>query len=103
MPSAALEDYLRRFFGEHGVREVVVGVPRTLAGEVGPQARRVLDTIALLRREFPDVRFVEWDERLTTRVAVAGGRKKKKGGRAPVDHIAAARMLQEYLSRRGDL
>ncbi len=84
---------------------MVVGVPKTLAGEVGFQARGVLDTIARLRREFPGVRFVEWDERLTTRMAVSGGREagKKKGRRAPVDHLAAARILQEYLARRGDL
>jgi putative Holliday junction resolvase len=106
VPSADLTDYLRRLFEEQDVREVVVGMPKTLAGEVGPQARRVLDTIAGLRREFPEVRFVEWDERLTTRVAVAGsgGRAgKKKGRRVRVDHLAAAGILQEYLARRGDL
>ena len=87
------------------MREIVVGVPKTLAGEVGPQARRVLDTIAGLRRGFPGVRFVEWDERLTTRMAVAGGGKRagKKGRRVRVDHLAAAGILQEYLARRGDL
>ena len=106
VPSADLTDYLRRLFEEQDVREVVVGMPKTLAGEVGPQARRVLDTISGLRREFPEVRFVEWDERLTTRVAVAGsgGRAgKKKGKRVRVDHLAAAGILQEYLARRGDL
>ena len=106
VPTADLTDYLRRLFEEQDVREVVVGMPKTLAGEVGPQARRVLDTIAGLRREFPEVRFVEWDERLTTRVAVAGsgGRAgKKKGKRVRVDHLAAAGILQEYLARRGDL
>jgi putative pre-16S rRNA nuclease len=85
------------------VREVVVGMPKTLAGEIGPQARKVLDTLAGLRREFPGVRFVEWDERLTTRVAAAGGGGKRKGKRVRVDHLAAAGMLQEYLARRGDL
>lgn len=100
VPTADLTDYLRRLFGEQDVREVVVGMPKTLAGEVGPQARKVLDTIAGLRREFPEVRFVEWDERLTTRMAAAGGRKKK-GKRVRVDHLVAARILQEYLTRRG--
>ncbi len=82
-----------------------MGVPKTLAGEVGFQARGVLDTIARLRHEFPGVRFVEWDERLTTRMAVSDSRKagKKKGRPAPVDHLAAARILQEYLARRGGL
>jgi putative Holliday junction resolvase len=103
VPSADLAGYLARLFEEHDVREVVVGVPKTLAGEIGPQARKVLDTLAGLRREFPDVRFVEWDERLTTRVAAAGGGGKRKGKRVRVDHLAAAGMLQEYLARRGDL
>ena len=106
VPSSDLSDYLHGLLDERGVREVVVGVPKTLAGGVGFQARAVLDTIALLRREFPGVRFVEWDERLTTRMAVAGGGKKagkKKGRREPVDHLAAAHILQEYLARRGDL
>lgn len=105
VPTTDLKDYLRRLFEERDVREVVVGMPKTLSGEIGPQARRVLDTIAWLRREFPGVRFVEWDERLTTRVAVAGsgGRAGKKGKRVRVDHLAAAGILQEYLARRGDL
>jgi putative holliday junction resolvase len=105
VPSGDLTGYLRSLFAEQAVAEVVVGVPKTLAGEVGPQARGVLDTIAQLRREFPGVRFVEWDERLTTRIAVAGGGKagKKRGRRAPVDHLAAAHILQEYLAKRGDL
>ncbi|HEV2091764.1 MAG TPA: Holliday junction resolvase RuvX [Rubrobacter sp.] len=103
VPSEDLTGYLRRFLDEQGVTEVVVGVPKTMAGAVGFQARAVLDTIARLEREFPGVRFVEWDERLTTRMAVAGKRAgRKKGRRAPVDHLAAARILQEYLARRGD-
>ena len=102
VPTAELAGYLARLFEREDVREVVVGMPRTLAGEVGPQARKVLDTLAGLRREFPDVRFVEWDERLTTRVA-ARAVAKTKGKRVRVDHLAAAGMLQEYLARRGDL
>jgi putative Holliday junction resolvase len=80
---------------EAGVYEVVVGVPKTLGGEVGFQARKVLSRLDALRREFPGVRFVEWDERFTTRLA--GSRKK---GNVRVDHLAAARMLQEYLGAR---
>jgi putative Holliday junction resolvase len=92
--SGDLSGYLRNLVDERGVCEVVVGVPKTLGGEVGYQARRILATLDGLRREFPGVRFVEWDERFTTRLAAAGG-KKKRGVR--LDHLAAARMLQEYL------
>ena len=104
VPSDELVGYLLRLFAEEGVTEVVVGVPKTLSGEVGFQACKVLDTLDALRDEFPSVRFVEWDERLTTRLAVAGSRGKGGGrrrGTARVDDLAAARLLQEYLEAGG--
>ena len=95
IPSGDLSGYLRGLVDERGVNVVVVGVPRTLGGEVGFQARKVLTRLNALKAEFPGVRFVEWDERFTTRLA---GRKKGR-----VDHLAAARMLQEYLEARENL
>lgn len=116
--SEKLSDFLSDLVRREGVSEVVVGVPKTLSGEIGFQARRVLDRLDGLREEFPDLRFVEWDERLTTKIATEGVRaargkrarragKKRAGGVAGgrvaagrVDHLAAARMLQEYLESR---
>lgn len=98
IPSAELAQYLRGLVEDQGVHEVVVGVPKTLGGEVGFQARKVLATLDRLKQEFPGIRFVEWDERFTSRLA-AGGRRAGRGGgkKERVDHLAAARMLQEYL------
>lgn len=110
VPSDRLTAYLRHLLLEEGVEEILVGIPKTLDGEIGFQARRVLDKLATLRDEFPEVRFVEWDERLTTRQARSftrlgpGDRSKgrrQKGTKERVDHLAAATMLQEYLDRRG--
>ena len=95
IPSEDLSGYLGRLVDEEDVYDVVVGVPKTLGGEVGFQARKVLSRLDALKSEFPGVRFVEWDERFTTRLA--GSRKK---GTVRVDHLAAARMLQEYLGAR---
>jgi putative Holliday junction resolvase len=107
-------EYLETLLAQEGITEIVVGVPKTLGGEVGFQAKRVLDKLAILRAEFPAVRFVEWDERLTTRLARSslgqsrtGPRKRgpagqrRGGAKEWVDHLAAAGMLQEYLDRRG--
>jgi putative pre-16S rRNA nuclease len=115
VPSERLIGYLETLLGNEGITEILVGVPRRLGGEAGFQAKRVLDKLNALRDKFPEVRFVEWDERFTTRVARSspsvsrtgshkGGRAgrrrgKETGGR--VDHLAAAVMLQEYLDRRG--
>lgn len=112
--SQYLPEYLERLVRGEGVSEVVAGVPRTLGGEVGFQARKALSEIEELRQRLPEVRFVEWDERLTTRLARSAGpadpgggaprgskrRGSGRGGKERVDHLAAARMLQEYLDRR---
>ena len=109
VPSGRLDEYLRELFVDGAVLEVVVGVPKTLGGEIGFQALRVLERARALEALFPEMRFDHWDERLTTRVARAtiqgpkkgGGRKRRRGGKERVDHFAAAAMLQEYLDRRG--
>jgi putative Holliday junction resolvase len=89
---------LRELVRRERIREIVVGVPRNLRGEAGFQARRTMEVLSELRGALPGVRFVEWDERFTTRLA-AGSRK-----RGPVDDVAAAHMLQEYLTlRRGSV
>ena len=105
MPSGRLEDRLRELFTEEAVAEVVIGVPKTLGGEAGFQAKWVLAKLDTLKSAFPTMRFVEWDERFTTRLAHSRDRQgRRKGGkRERVDHLAAAGMLQEYLDRRGAL
>jgi putative holliday junction resolvase len=104
VPSGDLSGFLGRLVRDEDVSEIVVGIPRTLGGDVGFQARKVLDRLDALKNELPDVRFVEWDERLTTRMADTEARGRIKSERAGrVDDLAAARMLQEYLESRGDL
>jgi len=77
-----------------------------MSGETGFQAGIALAEIARLREAFPGLSFVEWDERMTTRLAAPAprggrGKRSKRGGKERVDHLAAARMLQEYLDRKG--
>jgi putative Holliday junction resolvase len=115
VPSERLSGYLQNLVADEGITEILVGVPNTLGGEAGFQAKRVLDKLNDLKDEFPAVRFVEWDERFTTRMARSSlgvsrpgsrkggrtGRRKGKEADERVDHLAAAVMLQEYLDRRG--
>jgi putative holliday junction resolvase len=84
---------------EHGVVQIVVGLPRTLAGREGPAAeaaRAFVDGLA----GAVDVPIVLSDERLTTVVATqqlrASGRKGRRQ-RAVVDQVAAVAILQGWL------
>jgi putative holliday junction resolvase len=95
---------LRQVVEEGDARQLVVGLPLTMAGEEGPQALRVRqlgDRIAGLVG-LP-VEYV--DERLSTaeaqRVLRAGGRSEKEQ-RGMVDMIAAALLLQSWLDGRRD-
>ncbi|MER3398662.1 MAG: Holliday junction resolvase RuvX [Chloroflexota bacterium] len=81
---------------------IVVGLPVSLAGELGPQAREVLEFTEALRRRSP-VPVETWDERLSTvgatRLLQAGGYDSRTM-RDRLDAAAAAFMLQGYLDSR---
>ncbi len=86
---------------EHEVVEVVVGLPRTLAGRHGPAARAAQDYATALAGRIGDgvpVRLT--DERLTTVSAtrvLAGRGVRGRKQRAVVDQAAAVEILQGWL------
>lgn len=86
---------------EHGVKRIVVGLPRSLDGSIGRQAERVLSFSSALS-ESTDVPVDTWDERLSTvsaeRLLLDAGVKREKR-RARRDAMAAAIILQSYLDR----
>ena len=87
-----------RLVTELGAERVVVGLPLSLSGDVGPQARRVMRYAQALAQALP-VPVELYDERYSTVTAdellAEGGRKRR---RTPIDAAAAAVILQEYLA-----
>jgi putative Holliday junction resolvase len=86
----------------HVAGEVVVGLPRSLDGSEGPQARKVLAFMDDLRGALP-VPVVPWDERFTTAMATQALREagaSRRDRRAAVDQVAAVLILQSYLDYR---
>ncbi|HEX6311587.1 MAG TPA: Holliday junction resolvase RuvX [Acidimicrobiia bacterium] len=88
---------------EAGADTIVVGLPLSLSGDVGPAARAVLDEVQALRAEAGErMRVQTHDERFTTVVAERGLRAsgtRRRRRRAVVDEAAATVMLQSYLDR----
>lgn len=84
---------------QYGVRQVVVGMPRTLAGRIGPQAQKVQDFSERLRAGL-SVPVVSWDERLTTaeveKLLVSADLSRRRR-REVVDKLAATLILNSYL------
>jgi putative transcription antitermination factor YqgF len=84
---------IRDIVHEHAAELVVVGLPLTLRGELGKQARETEAFVELLREEL-DVPVETYDERFTTSIA-----QGSPGGSAPEDARAAAHLLEGYLER----
>jgi putative Holliday junction resolvase len=80
---------------EHGVGEVLVGMPVSLSGERGRQAGETERFVAALRDELPvDVRT--WDERFTSKLAADRGRDSSSSRHA----LAACLLLESFLGSR---
>jgi putative Holliday junction resolvase len=75
---------------EHGVERVVVGMPLTLKGEHGEQARETEVFVDALRAAL-DIEVDTYDERFTTTLAGL------TASSAPEDALAAAHLLAGYL------
>lgn len=87
-------DSLARLVREKEIEQIVVGLPLTLVGDEGEQAkwtRRFADRLA----GRTGMSVTMFDERLTTRQAERGG------GSMPVDSRAAAHLLEAYLAGGG--
>ena len=87
---------------EYAVKEIVVGLPKTMAGEMGPAAKKVQEQIEWFQSQIP-VSWVFWDERLSSKEAerilleadVNRARRKEV-----IDQMAAQRILQTYLDSK---
>lgn len=94
-----LKKIIKKF---EGIDEIVVGLPKTMSGEVKVQAEKVLAFVDALKKTFK-IPITTWDERLTTVMAErtlreAGLSAKKQRG--IVDKTAATYILQSYLDSK---
>jgi len=88
---AGLEQ-LARIVQDEAAERVVVGLPLTLRGEHGAQARETDAFVEVLRAAL-DVPVESYDERFTTGLAASVGSDE-----APEDARAAAHLLSSYLA-----
>jgi putative transcription antitermination factor YqgF len=83
---------LAQIVRDEGAERVVVGLPLTLRGEHGAQARETDAFVEALRAQL-DVPVESYDERFTTGLAASHGSDD-----APEDARAAAHLLSSYLA-----
>jgi putative holliday junction resolvase len=106
---------LREVVREHGVKQIVVGLPLRLDGTRGEMADEAERFAQRVRKqigvpvEMVDERLTSWEaERLLEETQgrfmheekSAGARNKKKAPKVTVDSVAAAVILKQYLERQ---
>jgi putative Holliday junction resolvase len=90
---------LKEILAERETEQIIVGMPRNMDGSIGPQALKVEDFVAVLKKSVT-VPVRTWDERLTTVVAEDKLREagvSMREAKKKVDASAAAVMLQDYM------
>lgn len=108
---------LRQLIREHGVKQIVVGLPLRLDGTRGEMAEEAERFARRVRKqigvpvELVDERLTSWEaERLLEETqgrfihaekSHVGRKLKKAPERATIDSVAAAVILKEYLERQG--
>ncbi len=90
---------IQKLILEHKAEKIVVGLPKTMKGEIGIAAEKRIKEVEWFQSRIP-VPMVMWDERLTTkemdRVMIDMDVSRERR-REVIDQLAAQRILQNYL------
>ena len=87
----------------HGIKTIVIGLPRNMDGTYGPSAQKVRAFIAQIQPHL-SAEIIPQDERLTTAQAsrdLSQMGLNQKDLRKKVDSSSAALILQQFLDRTG--
>jgi putative Holliday junction resolvase len=102
VPSHELIPYLRKYLAAESVERIVIGEPRNLDGSATDATALADECARVLRKNFPEVEIVRFDERYTSRLAAksirdSGLGKKARQQKALLDEVSATILLQDYL------
>jgi putative Holliday junction resolvase len=102
VPSAELIAFLEKYTQTESVELFVVGLPKQMNNEPSESMRYITPFLGRLKKTFPQIPVVMFDERFTSKLAfqtmIDGGVKKKdRQDKALIDRISATIILQSYL------
>jgi len=92
-----LNTFLEEIFSKEPIKKVVIGYPKTLRGTQSEQTKKIIANKEQLEKQFPNIEWVLWDERLTSKQAAGIKKVKTKEDKQASHSIAAALILTSYL------
>ena len=94
-------DQILELLDQEKIKEVVLGLPKHMNGDIGERGQLSIDFANELEKE--GITCHLWDERLTTvsaeRLLISGDVSRKKRKKI-IDQMAAVEILQSYLDRQ---
>lgn len=100
--SCDIFSFLSNYCSKEDVEMFVVGEPKDLKGNPSESMRYITPFVNKLKKEFPHIPVILWDERFTSAIAhqemIAGGfKKKERAEKGRADEMAAVIILTSYL------
>ena len=100
-----LIDFLKKYFLENSVDEVVIGLPTDLKGNMSDIETEIQKFILVFEKEFPDKKINRLDERFTSKMASffisqSGKNKKQREEKGLIDKVSATILLQNFLDQK---
>jgi len=98
-------EFLRTYLEEENVDCIVVGEPRDMSNRPSDASRFIEPFVNKLKKIFPGLKIVRYDERFTSKLAFdamieSGIGKEKRRNKALIDTISATILLQSYLNSK---
>lgn len=100
-----LLDFLKRYFSEHKVETVVIGLPTDLKGNISEVENDIRAFIEQFSSAFPEIPVERFDERFTSKMASffisqSGKSKKDRQSKGLIDKVSATLILQNFLDQK---
>jgi len=100
-----LVDFLKKYFSENSVDEVVIGLPTDLKGNMSEIETEIQKFISVFEKDFPDKKINRLDERFTSKMASfyisqSGKNKKQRQEKGLIDKVSATILLQNFLDQK---
>ena len=92
---------IEKIINEYNIKKIVIGMPYTLKGDIGTQARKVIQFVKE-NINFENVDIDYFDERFTSSIPEYEI-KKSKMKKKDIDKLSAAIILQDYLYKNNEI
>lgn len=104
--SKTLIDELKTLISKYNIVTIVLGEPKRLDGSDSHISENVRLLFEHLKKTFPVLQIVKYDERFTSKmasqsIAMMGLSKSKKQDKSLVDEVSATILLQSYMQSVG--